>query len=72
MHAYRGELDQAFEWLERAYARHDFGLTLNRGTRFSRILSATPRYKTLLRKMIGSLVLATQERFTGACPRLLD
>ena len=51
MHAFRGEADLAFEWLERAYAQRDGGLVDIKGDRFLRGLAGDPRYKAFLRKM---------------------
>jgi TolB-like protein/tetratricopeptide (TPR) repeat protein len=50
-HAYRGEVDQALAWLERAYERRDFGLVYLKGSPLLRNLEAHPRYKAVLRKM---------------------
>jgi len=52
VHAYRGERDAAFQWLEKAVAQHDLGL----GHKFRdepklAPLRDDPRYKDLLRKM---------------------
>ena len=49
--AYRGEVDEAFTWLDRAYAQKDVGLYLVRGNLLLRNLVADPRYKAFLRKM---------------------
>jgi hypothetical protein len=51
VHAFRGEADLAFEWLERAYDQRDGGLTDIKGDRFVRGLAGDPRYKALLRKL---------------------
>ena len=51
VHAWRGERDSAFEWLERAYARHDLELRWLKIDPFLRNLRADPRYTALLRKM---------------------
>ena len=51
MHAYRGEADLAFEWLERAYAQRDGGLVDIKGDRFLRGLVGDPSYKSFLRKL---------------------
>src|SRR5262245_40943950 len=51
VHAYRGEADLAFEWLERAYAQRDAGLVDIKGDRFLRGLAGDPRYKAFLRKL---------------------
>jgi tetratricopeptide (TPR) repeat protein len=51
VYARRGEVDRAFEWLERAYKQHDDGLAdLKNSLSFSR-LHADPRYKAMRRKM---------------------
>jgi len=51
VYAWRGEKEQAFEWLERAYVERDMGLTwLKIDTNF-RSLRGDPRYNALLRKM---------------------
>jgi adenylate cyclase len=52
VHAFRGESDEAFEWLEQAYQRHDTGLGHYLG--FDPLLASLrsdPRYKALLRKV---------------------
>jgi len=51
VHAFRGEADLAFEWLERAYAQRDGGVTLIKGDRLMRGLVGDPRYKAFLRKL---------------------
>src|SRR5438128_8925106 len=51
VHAWRGERDSAFEWLERAYVRHDLELRWLKIEPFLRNLRADPRYTALLRKM---------------------
>ena len=51
MHAYRGEADSAFEWLERAYEQRDGGLADIKSDRFLRVLADDPRYKVFLRKL---------------------
>jgi TolB-like protein/tetratricopeptide (TPR) repeat protein len=50
-HAYRGEVDQALAWLDRAYERRDFGLVYLKGSPLLRILENDSRYKAFLRKM---------------------
>ena len=51
VHAYRGESDKSFEWLERAYKQRDTGLpTLNTDPLFN-TLRHDPRYTELLKKM---------------------
>ena len=52
VYAYRGELDQAFQWLDRAVASRDINLghRLKYDPIFDR-LRGEPRYKELLRNM---------------------
>ena len=51
VHAFRGEADLAFEWLERAYDQHDGGVVTIKGDRMMRALIDDPRYKAFLKKM---------------------
>ena len=51
VYAVRGEVDQAFEWLERAYAQHDSGLTSLKGFVELEPLSGDPRWQPFVRKM---------------------
>ena len=51
VHAFRGEADLAFEWLERAYVQRDGGLAEIKGDRLMRGLVSDPRYKAFLRKL---------------------
>jgi len=51
VHAVRGEKDDAFEWLDRAYVRKDPDLWLFKGHVLLRNLEGDPRYKAFLRKM---------------------
>ena len=51
VYAWRGEKDQAFEWLERAYEVRDDGLPWLKIDPGLRSLRSDPRYKALLRKM---------------------
>jgi TolB-like protein/tetratricopeptide (TPR) repeat protein len=50
-HAYRGESDEAFRWLDRAYAQKDPSLYLVKGDLRLKKLEPDPRYKAFLRKM---------------------
>jgi serine/threonine protein kinase/Tfp pilus assembly protein PilF len=50
-HAWRGENDGAFEWLERAYAQGDGGLAEAKIDPLLESLHEDPRYKALLRKL---------------------
>ena len=51
VHAFRGEVDLAFEWLERAYDQRDGGMTNINGDRLLRGLVGDPRYKAFLKKL---------------------
>ena len=51
VYAWRGETDRALEWLERARAQRDGGLTLLKVDPLLRSLRADPRYQALLKKM---------------------
>jgi hypothetical protein len=50
-HAFRGEADLAFEWLERAYDQRDPGVSEIKESRMFRALNDDPRYKAFLRKL---------------------
>jgi hypothetical protein len=50
-HAVRGEVDAAFEWLERAYQQRDSGLAVMRTHRQLEPLYTDPRWPQLLAKM---------------------
>jgi TolB-like protein/Tfp pilus assembly protein PilF len=49
--AFRGEADEAFRWIDRAYGQHDAGLYLIKVDPLLRKIEADPRYKAFLRKM---------------------
>jgi len=49
--AWRGERDQAFAWLERAYRQRDGGLTYLKIDPLLASLHGNPRYKALLKKI---------------------
>jgi len=51
IHARRGEIDQAFSWLDCAYRTRDPGCVLVKGDRHLNQLWSDPRYRTFLRKM---------------------
>ncbi|MBZ5646055.1 MAG: protein kinase [Acidobacteriia bacterium] len=51
VYAFRGEVDRAFEWLERAYAQRDGGLTWIKGDPLLKSLQRDPRYAAFLKKM---------------------
>lgn len=50
-HAVRGERDQAFAWLDRAYAQKDFNLYYIKGDPLLKNLEQDARYRAFLRKM---------------------
>ena len=51
IHAFRHENDQAFMWLDRAYAQKDAGLYEIKGDPLLKNLEGDPQYKVFLRKM---------------------
>ena len=51
VYAYRGESDQSFAWLERAYDQRDAGLTVIKIDPLLKNLRHDPRYAELLKKM---------------------
>jgi TolB-like protein/Tfp pilus assembly protein PilF len=51
VHAFRGEVDEALQWLDRLYSRRDSDLSSLKDDFFFKKLEADPRYKALLRKM---------------------
>lgn len=51
VYAWRGDKDEAFEWLERAYAQRDSGLTILKYDPQLDSLRGDPRYQAVLRKM---------------------
>lgn len=51
VHAWRGESDQAFDWLERAHIQKDPGLKEADGDPLLDRLRRDPRWKTFLKKM---------------------
>jgi TolB-like protein/Flp pilus assembly protein TadD len=51
VHAYRGELEQALAWLDRAYRQKDVALYRVKGDPLLKNLEPDPRYKAFLRKM---------------------
>ena len=48
VYAYRGEVDQAFEWLNRAHKQHDGGLMLFKTDSLLKGLRSDPRYAQML------------------------
>ena len=61
-HAYCGNADMAFEWLERAYAQRNAGLAQLKVPPFLRNLHADARWQPFLKKM----ELADQVRGAGS------
>ncbi len=51
VYVWRGEKDQAFAWLDRAYRQHDGGLIYLQGDWILKSLRSDPRYADLKRKM---------------------
>jgi TolB-like protein len=51
VHAYRGEIDDAFKWLDRAYRQRDAGCADVTIDPLLKNLRSDPRYKEFLRKM---------------------
>jgi hypothetical protein len=51
VHAYRGEIDQAFAWLDRAYRQKDVTLYRIKGDPLLGNLQTDARYETFLRRM---------------------
>ncbi len=51
VHAYRGEIDDAFRWLDRAYREHDFGMLGLKTDPLLRNLHGDPRFQALLTRM---------------------
>jgi adenylate cyclase len=51
VYAFRGESDEAFKWLERAYAQKEVYLYTVKFSQSLRSLAADPRYKAFLKKM---------------------
>jgi TolB-like protein/DNA-binding winged helix-turn-helix (wHTH) protein len=51
VYAFRGEIDQAFEWLERAYKQRDTGLPDTKVDPLFKNLRHDPRYTGLLKRM---------------------
>jgi tetratricopeptide (TPR) repeat protein len=51
VHAYRGEADAAFQWLDRAYRAHDVGMLGLKTDPLLRSLHGDPRFQALLGRM---------------------
>ena len=51
VYAFRNQPDEAFEWLERAYAQHDGGLIVTKVDPLLKNLHNDPRFAALLKKL---------------------
>jgi serine/threonine-protein kinase len=51
VYAWWGDKEAAFQWLDRAFAQHDAGLTVLKVDPLLRKLHSDPRYAALLRKL---------------------
>jgi TolB-like protein len=51
IYAFRGESDEAFKWLDRAYAQKDASLAYIKGDPLLKKIEGDPRYKAFLKKM---------------------
>jgi adenylate cyclase len=51
IYAFRGEADDAFKWLDRAYAQKDATLAYIKGDPLLKNIEGDPRYKMFLKKM---------------------
>jgi predicted Zn-dependent protease len=51
VYAYRNQYDEAFQWLERAYARHDSGLIQMKVDPLLKNLHKDPRFAPFLKKL---------------------
>jgi TolB-like protein/DNA-binding winged helix-turn-helix (wHTH) protein len=51
VYAFRNQQDEAFEWLDRAYAQHDGGLILTKVEPELKNLHSDPRYAAFLKKL---------------------
>jgi serine/threonine-protein kinase len=51
VYAFRNQRDQAFEWLDRAYAQHDGGLIYTKVEPLLKNLHGDPRYAAFLKKL---------------------
>ena len=51
VYAFRKQSDEAFQWLDRAYAEHDDGLVMTKVDPLLKNLHNDPRYTALLKKL---------------------
>ena len=64
VYAWRGESDQAFQWLNRAYEQHDGGLTDVKNDPTLRPLRGDARFSALLKAELATLTMTAMQ--TGA------
>ena len=67
VHAYRGEIDDAFRWLDRAYRAHDVGMLALKTDPLLRNLHGDPRFQAMLVRMR----LTDQEQSGAQMPGLV-
>jgi tetratricopeptide (TPR) repeat protein len=51
VHAFRGEVDEAFAWLERAYDQRDAGISMVKSCPWFDLIKGDPRWDKFLRKV---------------------
>jgi len=51
VYGWRGEADKTFEWLDRAYAQHDGGVSVIKGDPLLRSVRGDPRFAAMLKKL---------------------
>jgi hypothetical protein len=51
VYAFRNQPDEAFEWLDRAFAQRDDGLTITKVDPLLKSLHKDPRYAAFLKKL---------------------
>jgi hypothetical protein len=51
VYAFRNQPDEAFEWLDRAYGKHDDGLIFTKVDPLLKSLHDDPRFAALLKKL---------------------
>lgn len=51
VHAWRGEVDETFAWLDRAYEQRDGGISEIKGAPLLKRLESDPRYRELLTRL---------------------
>ena len=51
VYAFRNQIDETFEWLERAYAQHEGNLAATKVDPLLKNLRSDPRYPAFLKKL---------------------